>query len=82
MFDFCVSSSIKPVKFGTLKPGDAFTETPISSMTHHTFVYMKASIQTAFINNVVNLNNGCCSFWTDEEEVLPIQVENVVMMGE
>lgn len=79
MFDFCVSPSIKPVKFGTLKPGDTFTEVPISP---DIFVYMKTSIQPALTNNAVNLNNGCCSFFTDDEEVFPVQVENIVIIGE
>lgn len=81
MFDFCVSPSIKPVKFGTLNPGDTFTVAPISSTTRHTFILMKISA-TAFINNVVTLNNGCCLVLKDEEKVFPVQVENIVTIGE
>lgn len=79
MFDFCVYPAVKPVKFGSLNPGDTFTEVMVFP---EALVYMKTSIQPAFTNNVVNLNNGCCSFFTDDEEVFPVQVENIVIIGE
>lgn len=78
MFDFCVYPSVKPVKFGSLNPGDTFTEVMVSPKA---MVYMKTSSQPFITNSVVNLKNGCCSFFTDDEEVFPVQTENIVIIG-
>lgn len=78
MFDFCVSPSVKPVKFGVLNPGDTFTEVMVSP---EATIYMKTSSQPFLTNSVVNLKNGCCLFFRDDEEVFPVQTENIVIIG-